>query len=319
MKKEKETGEEDVLITEDSPLYLHAATLHEEGILPTLDLESLKGKKFEDALQIYLDTQKKYIEEGKNEFKNSLSERQKQYLELIEKGIPEDQAEHQFNIEDSYSKITDEVLSDDAELQEQIIINNLKLKGMSDKQVQTFLKAAKEEETLFEEAKDARNDINAYIAKQKQELIKNAEAEERAAEQRDKELQKSIQTVINSTEEILPGIKISANEKTKLYELMTKPVDTVTINGQKVPVNMINKVRSEDRISFDLRLNYFIEQGMFKKDFDLTKLNKKLTSTVATKLSNKLKEEIGGPSGKGLTITKEKKKDEKPRVIFPQL
>jgi hypothetical protein len=318
--KEKETGEEDVLITEDSPLYLHAATLHEEGILPTLDLESLKGKTFKDALQIYLDSQKKYIESGKDEFKNSLSERQKQYLELIEKGIPEEQAEHQFNIEDSYGKIIDELLSDDAELQEQLIINNLKLKGVSEKQIQALIKTSKEDERLFEDAKDARDDINSYIANQRKEMLKKVEEEERTAIERDKELQKSIKSVIDSTEEILPGIKISATEKTKLYDLMTKPVEVRTINGQKVPINLINKIRSEDKVLFDLRLNYFIEQGMFKKEFDLSKLNKKLTSSAAAKLSNKLKEEIGGPSGKGLTIEKkaEKDKDNKPKIIFPQ-
>ena len=51
-KGKQEKGGEDIEITEDSPLYLHAATLHEEGILPTLDLESLKGKPFKEGIQI---------------------------------------------------------------------------------------------------------------------------------------------------------------------------------------------------------------------------------------------------------------------------
>lgn len=317
--KEDDGEDEDAIITEDSPLYLHAATLHEEGILPTLDLESLKGKKFSEAFQLYLDSQKSYIEQGRDEFKNSLSERQKQYLELIEKGIPDQIAEHQSNIEDAYGKITDEMLSDDEELQEQLIVQNLKLKGLSDKKVQVFVKVAKDDERLFEESKEARDEINAYIDNQRKEILRKAEEEERAADQREAELKKTIESTIKSVEEILPGIKVSASEKTRLFELMTKPVEIRTINGQKIPVNLINKVRSEDAISFDLRLNYFIEQGMFKKDFDLSKLNKKLTSSAASKLASKLKEEVGGPGGKGLKIERKKEERKVPPIVFPNI
>jgi hypothetical protein len=66
-----------------------------------------------------------------------------------------------------------------------------------------------------------------------------------------------------------------------------------------------------DPINFNLKLIYYIKQGLFKKDFDMSKLNKKMTSSAATKLANKLKEEVGGPSGKGLTIDKKKQKDTK--------
>jgi len=314
-----EPGEEDALITEDSPLYLHAATLHEEGILPSLDLSSLKGKKYSEAFQLYLDAQNKYIEEGRNEYKNSLSERQKNFLELIEKGIPQEQAEHQFTIEDSYGKITDEVLSDDEELQKQIIIQYHQLKELSEKKINILIKAAVDDERLFEEAKEARDSINAYIADQRKVMLKQAEEEERQAGERENELKTRIKTTIDSVNEILPGIKISASEKTRLFELMTKPVETRVINGQKVPINLINKIRSEDRVLFDLRLNYFIEQGMFKKEFDLSKLNKKLTSTAAQKLAAKLKDETGGPSGKGLTNESKKKESKPQNIIFPSL
>lgn len=314
--EEKETGEEDAVITEDSPLFLHAATLHEEGILPTLNLEDLKGKKYSEALQLYLDAQNKYIEDGRNEYLNSLSPRQREFLDLIEKGIPQEHVEQQFSIEESYGKITDELLADDAELQEQLVVQSLKLKGLNDKKIEVFLKAARDDERLYEEAKDAKDDINAYIANQKKMMVDQAAEEERIAQEREAGLQKEIKSTIESIDEIFPGVKVSAAEKTKLYDLMTKPVEERVINGQRVPVNLINKVRSEDRILFDLRLNYFIEQGLFKKDFDLSKLNKKITSTAASKLAMKLKEGTVGPDGKGLTI--EKKKEEKPsKIIFP--
>jgi hypothetical protein len=49
----------------------------------------------------------------------------------------------------------------------------------------------------------------------------------------------------------------------------------------------------------------------------LSKLKKKITSSAAEKLSNKLKESIGGPAGQGLTI--DKRKEKKPeKIIFPK-
>lgn len=313
-------GGEDAIIKEDSPLYLHAATLHEEGILPTLDLESLKGKSFKDGMQLFLTAQKKYIEDGRNEYQNSLTDRQKEFLEMIELGIPQEQVEHQFSIEDAYSKVTDQVLSDDVELQKQIITQGLKLKGLSDTKVQVFLKAAEDGETLFEEAKDAREDINTYIATQKQTSVDAARNAQVEADKREVDLQKEIKTTIEKIDEILPGIKISANEKTKLYDYMTKPVEEKIIGGKKVPIDLINKTRMDNRVLFDLKLKYFIHLGLFKEDnkTDLSKIIKKVTSSNADKLAKRLSEEPSGTSGKGVSFTEQENKGATSKIIFPK-
>lgn len=309
---------EDAVITEDSPLFLHAATLKEDGILPTLDPEDLKGKKYSEALKVYFDKMKEHAESTKNEYVNSLTPRQKEFLDMIEKGIPQEQAEHQITIEDAYSKITDEALSNDTELQEQLIVQNFKLKGLSDKQITAFLETSKDKETLFEDAKSAKDEVNAYIASQKDKMFKEAEREQKEADEREKTLQKNIKSTVDGLTEILPGIKISAKEKTDLYEYMTKPVEIRNINGNKVPVSIINKKREEDPISFNLKLIYYIQQGLFDKEIKDTKFDKKLNSNAASKLAMKLK---GGDNipGQGIA-TPSKKDDKKPeKIIFPNL
>jgi len=319
--KKQGKGGEDVVIKEDSPLYLHAATLHEEGILPTLDLESLKGKPFKEAMQLFKDAEKKYFEDARDEYKNSLNDRQKEYIDLLEIGIPQEQIEHQFSVEDAYSKVTDQLLSDDTDLQKQIITQNLKLKGLSDTKVQVFLKAAEDGETLFEEAKESRDSINAYIAEQKQKTITEAKNAQIEADKKEVELQKEIKTTIDKLDEILPGIKISAAEKTKLYDFMTKPVEEKVVAGKKVPIDLINKTRSENKVLFDLKLKYFINLGLFNEDnkTDLTKIMKKVTSSNADKLALRLKEEPGGPDGKGVKFEKDEDgKNKQPvKIIFP--
>ena len=316
----KGKGEGDAIIDEDSPLYLHAATLHDEGILPTLDLKELKGKPFSEAMKLFLSAQKEYIDKGRSEYLDSLTDRQREFLEMIELGIPQEQVEHQFTIEDAYSKVTDQVLSDDSELQKQIITQDLKLKGLSDTKIQVFVKAAEENESLFEEAKEARDNINTYIAGQKQVKIDEAKAAQAEADKTETELQKQIKSTIEKTDEILPGIKLTPNEKVKLNDLMTKPVEEKVINGRKTPINLINKKRMEDRVTFDLKLNYFIQLGLFDPNADLSKLVKKVTSTAAEKLSSKLKEEVTGISGRGISYEKRDEKDKKKSsIIFPQL
>jgi hypothetical protein len=315
----KGKGGEDAIIKEDSPLYLHAATLHEEGILPTLNLNDLKGKPFSEAMKLFLSAQKEYIEKGRSEYLDSLTDRQREFLEMIELGVPQENVEHQFTIEDAYSKVTDQVLSDDTEMQKQIIVQDLKLKGLSDTKIQVFLKASEDNETLFEEAKEARDNINTYIAGQKQAQIETAKAAQKKADDEEAELQKNIKATIEKTEEILPGIKLTPNEKIKLNDLMTKPVEEKVINGRKTPINLINKKRMEDRVLFDLKLNYFIQMGLFDAKADLSKFVKKMTSTAAEKLSGKLKEEVTGVTGKGITYEKKEEQVKKVPFQFPQL
>jgi hypothetical protein len=194
------------------------------------------------------------------------------------------------------------------------------LKGLSDTQVQRSLKASEENETLFEDSKESRGNINGYINKQKQDQINTAKQEQVLADQRELDLQKEIKTTIDKIDEILPGIKVSANEKTKLNELMTKPVEERVIAGKKVPVNLINKVRSENRVLFDLKLNYYIELGLFNEGnkTDLAKIIKKVTSNNADKLAKRLLEEPNGPDGKGVTFEKNNEQNKNTKIIFPQ-
>ena len=307
---------EDAIIKEDSPLYLHAATLYEEGILPTLDLKSIKDKPFKEGMQAFRDAQKKYFEDGRNEYQNSLTDRQKEFLEMIETGIPQEQVEHQFTIEDSYGKITDEILSDDTQLQKDLIVQNYKLKGISDKKIDIFIKAAENDERLYEESKESLSDINNYIAEQKKASLETARQQQASKDQDEKDLEAKIKTTIEGTTEILPGIPLSASEKTKLNDYMTKPVEERVINGRKIPIDIITKTRLKDPIDFNLRTAYFITLGLFDKNADLSKFVKKTTTTAADRLTNILKESPDGTEG--LKIEKRETGGQPKKIIFPQ-
>jgi hypothetical protein len=198
------------------------------------------------------------------------------------------------------------------------LIYKFKLKGVNDKQISMFIETSKEKETLFEDAKGAKDDINAYIADQKDKMTKEAERKQKEFDDREKTLKTNIKSTIDGLTEILPGITVSAEEKTALFEFMTKPVEVRNVDGVKVPVSMINKKREEDPVAFNLKLIYYIQQGLFDKDIKETKFNKKLVSKAATKLATKLK---GGDNipGQGIKTPSEKKDDKPVKIIFPNL
>jgi len=98
---------------------------------------------------------------------------------------------------------------------------------------------------------------------------------------------------------------------------MTKPVDTKVVDGKRIPVDLVNKTRDKDKIMFDIRLKYFIQLGLFEDKADLSRIMKKVTSSNAQKLAEKLTEEAAAGADKGIKFEKGQKKDEKQKIIFP--
>lgn len=306
---------EDAKITEDSPLYLHAATLQEKGILPNLDLDEMKDLTYDEAEKYIFDKQQEYINQGRDEYRESLTDNQKNYLEMIEKGVPDDTARQQASLEKAYGEVTDEILADNTDLQESIIYNANKIKGLKDEKIKVIIDKAKEDETLFEEAKDAKADIDAYLAEQKQNMLNKAKEEEDLRKAKEEEIKGKVEDSVNNLKTILADIPVTEAEKKRILEYMTKPVDYVNQNGRRIPVSRINKKRSENAIDFDIRLNYFIELGLFDKDADLTKLSKRTNSSAAQRLSKKLR---GEDTSESIKVNKKTGDNKSEKIIFPQ-
>jgi len=319
-KKEEtdDTGQgegEDAKIKEDSPLYLHAATLQEKGILPNLDLDELKELTYEEAEKYIFDKQQEYIDKGRDEYRESLTDSQKNYLEMIDKGVPDDTARQQASLEKAYGDLTDEVLADNEELMESVIYNANKIKGLKDEKIKVIIDKAREDEKLFEEAKDAKADIDAYLAEQKQDMLNKAQEREDEARREEERIRADVEKSVNETKHILPDIEVTEAQKKRILEYMTKPVDYVNHNGRRIPVSRINQKRNEDKINFDIRLNYYIELGLFDKDANLSKLMKKTNSTAAKRFSEKLR---GDDTSESIKVNKPGgETGKKSKIIFP--
>lgn len=322
--KSKEEGSTQKTESE-SPVYLHAAALQENGVLPNFDLEALKELEPADAIlkmNEHIQTQvADSIKEGVDEYKSTLAEPARKFIEDLERGVPFEAAADNYTLSDQFEKITEKHLESDEDLQKQVYENFLAMKGFSDTKIKKLVESAEQNEELFNESKDALTDIKTEIKREHDNMVANAEREKEAREKRNTETKEKLQETVNGIKEIIPGIAVSEDERKEIFKMLTVPAEFQKLpNGQERPVSTAMSLRSKDPIAYEVRLNYLINKGFFEKDLKNLKLETflKKQETSATK---KLIERMNGekPAGGGETTVKsesEKKKDDS--FVFPQ-
>lgn len=217
-----------------------------------------------------------------------LTPRQKQVLEWIEGGVPEDAIIQHETFQQSVTNITDEDLEDEEEsgieLRKGILTKYYELKGFDQAKIDKNIKRLVASGDEIDEAKDALKEIKAIeeanFQKQQEKFISDKKAEEEAA----KENLKKLQTFINTTKEIIPGLNIQKKVKDELYDKLTKPVSTkkyIGADGKEFtrPLDIVEDFLANATIEDKATLGYYIMiTDKFKKhDMFSTKKAKSAT------------------------------------------
>lgn len=217
-----------------------------------------------------------------------LTPRQKQVLEWIEGGVPEDAIIQHETFQQSVTNITDEDLEDEEEsgieLRKGILTKYYELKGFDQAKIDKNIKRLVASGDEIDEAKDALKEIKAIeeanFQKQQEKFISDKKAEEEAA----KENLKKLQTFINTTKEIIPGLNIQKKVKDELYDKLTKPVSTkkyIGADGKEFtrPLDIVEDFLANATIEDKAILGYYIMvTDKFKKhDMFSTKKAKSAT------------------------------------------
>lgn len=310
----------------ESPVYLHAAALQEEGVLPNFDLESLKDKDPAEAiLEINKHIQSQLqdsIKEGVDEFKNGLGQRAKEFIDSLEKGIPFNDLAENYTLEERFSGIDEKALDQNEELQEAVYRDYLSMKGFSDARIERLVSGAKDKDQLADESKDSLGEINQMIVQEREHIKQDAEKRKVDNEKKRTEITEKINSTVEAVKEILPGMELKEAEKKQLIKSMTVPVGYEKMpDGSKRPVSRVMSVRKQDPIAFEMRLNYFIEKGFFDKDLknkDLQTFMKTSESTAAKRLAEKLKGEQSRNNRSTTGVEGKSSKKENEDFIFPQ-
>jgi len=191
---------------------------------------------------------------------NNLNPLNKKFIELVDSGVPVEDAADLMKSLKTISQINKDDISSDLELAEKIQKEYLRnTTNFSAEKIEKEIKKSKEAGVLMEEAESNYDELVEvvinYEAQLKQEVAKQSHYQQAQAQ---KQLQ-DLQDFIESTEEI-GGIKLSK----KLKESWTKEYQTVEAGGQKV--NPIFATRQKDEAKFDALLRFYHTIGLFKYD-----------------------------------------------------
>lgn len=327
--KDKKGGSAPEIIEgNESPVYLHAAALQEYGVLPNFDLKSLDGLEPEEGiLKINEHIQKQIeesINEGVEEYKSTIGEKARQFIDDLEKGIPFDALADNYTLEERYGSITPKVLENDPELQKQVYSDLLSLKGFSDIKIKKMVAMAEEKEELLEESVDGLKEIQSTIEDDRKQARLSAEQEKRDREKRNAETKTLIQNTVKATKEIIPGVELTEEDRKDLVRYLTVPINYTDKGGKVIPMSAAMAARAKDPVSFELRLAYFVKNGFFDakiKDGAFDVFTKKLETSATKRLSNILnndKRTTGKPVTESQKEIDRKKKEDKDDFVFPQ-
>ena len=322
-KPAKETKGGSTPAESDSPVYLHAAALQENGVLPNFDLETLKDLEPADALLKINEHIQKQIEDevksGVDEYKSSIGEKALDFIKKLEEGVPFEDLAENYTLKERFGSISAEQLEDNVELQEAVYADGLAMKGFSEQKIQKMVALAKESGDLPEESLDSLKDINKAIAEEEKEIVTRAAAAKKDREEKNKEMKEKIQSYVSSQTEVLPDVKLSDADKAEILKSMTTPVRFIEgPQGQKVPVSKAMDLRAKDPIAFEFRLNYLIKAGFFDDDLKNLKLEtflKKQETSASKKLLDKLNGEKKESPVRPVVDEQTKKED---NFVFPQ-
>ncbi len=278
---------------EDSSNYsLIAQALYEKGALSSLDEEQLSKIDSTDSLLEALVNDKKA-----SEF-SDLKDSQKEYLEALRAGIPEEAIKNNFSERADLESIDEDSIKENEDLRKDIITRDLELKGYSEDRIKRMVARIVDSGDDIEEAKDS---LKTLIKLNKErvtaETQRQNEAKIKQKEKRD-EFFNNLKESINGTDEIISGMKLNEKTKNELYKSITTPV-AKNSSGQDLDVVLSSWVKDKD---YSIKVHYM---HMLTKGFtDFSNITKVAKSSAVEELDRRLRNDKlgarkGSPNSKG--------------------
>lgn len=279
-----------------------ATYFKEEGVLASLDLETFDGTP-----EGLIKAMQAEMGEGIEEYKNTRHPLLKRLMEADEAGIPIEQLLDIKAEEVKYNSIEEEKLADNVGLQKELYKAYLKeFTKFSDAKIAKEVEKAVEDLTLEETVKDeALPKLKERQAEKEQELTRITKAQQENARKENEKLLNDYKVLVDKTEEVFPGIKVSKAEKAEIFKMSTTPIAN---DGYGNPVLYAEAVYKKDPLKYNLVLNYLLHKT---KGFeDLSTIMTVAKSTAAKELEkNILKSGIKKPVAQDNVSQDEDNKD----------
>ena len=224
-----------------------------------------KPEEFDGTIESFLELQEKLSDEKAqakltSHIETNLNPLNKKFVELVDEGVSEEDAGSLIKMLKQVQSIDKGTISEDLSAAEKVYRSYLKATtNFSDTKIEREIKGKKEAGTLLDEAEETYDELVRVIENYEEDLKREAEANAKAVQYRQRENAKRLQDFLESTEEIA-GITLTK----PLKEKWLKEYQTVEANGQRV--NPIFATRAEDPDKFDALMRFYHSIGLFKYD-----------------------------------------------------
>lgn len=228
-----------------------ATVLHEQGLLPSLDIEKDTVKSVDDFVNVFKKEQEIQVQLKLQEYIDHLDINQ---ITQSKKNISD------------LSQLTPEVLKDNLELAKTIIYEDYINQGIGEDKAKRLLKRTIDlgEDAILEDAEDSLESIKEFesrkIESQKENIQKQIEAERLEQENIDKTLKEAIY----ERKDLVNGYKPTKAFQDKIYKTITEIVGK---SPQGDFENKFMKERRENPVEFEARMYMFYELSNGFKDY----------------------------------------------------
>lgn len=287
-REKKEEKKED----KSSTFKVLAEALVEEGIFTEIP-EDFSGDAGE-FLNLFKMEQMKGAESIFENFLNQLPPKLKRAVSSYSNGLDEDSSfEIAENLE-KYTSIDQDTLEENIDLQKSIYREALIKKGFSKEKAEKYIKRAEDNDDLFDESLESLDELKAFYEKEETRRKQEIAERNKAIEQEHRRQLESIKNDVESSDEIVPGLKINKKIQETLFKSMTEIVGKDEYGN---PMNAVMKTRAKNPLAFEKGIHYYHMLGLFNIDEkgnfkpDLSKLMTVSKSKAISELEKKIKTE----------------------------
>lgn len=269
-----------------------ASALKDEGILPDLDDDVVNNVK----------TPEDFAEAIEKQIQAKLDERQRRIDAALNADVEPEEIKQYETTLNFLSKINDDILKDESEkgenLRKRLIFQDFVNRGYSKERAQREVKKSFDSGTDIEDAKDALASNKAYFTEQYQNIIKEAQEEAKAEQDKIRKESENLRKSMLEDKEIWEGITLDKNTRQRAYENITKPIYK-TEDGEYLTA--IQKYQNDNPVEFRKYLAVLFTMTDGFKNIDTLvkgKVRKQVNQSIKdleNKISNTSRNGYGDP------------------------
>jgi hypothetical protein len=301
-----------------SPFAPFANVLKEQGVIFDEALEGVDLNTIDGLVNAIQKTIEFNAENYRKNYVSQRSEEAQRFIEMIDQGVPIEEAKNVVSVYGSIKQFTPENLSSNKDLQKKAVETYLRtVADMSDDDIKDQIEYFQDTDKLYDKAVGFSSKLKEYYEQEELQKIQQVKQQEELYKKQAEEQIKGLKEKVNGIAEIIPGKPLNDNLKKKLFESITTPVAQDPSTGQYL--NKVAQKRMEDPVSFEIKLHYLHELGVFDDKWDGIISSAK--SEAVKDLEKALRNNTSQVTGKAPVYSPEKQSDESKSIVdsFKQL